>query len=66
MIRLIRLHSMPEAETWTQACRWWWLTRKCDHSPSAGLPSEFILSQMIDGGMRKMFWCARCERTWFS
>ncbi len=43
-----------------RSVRDWWRTRNCDH------PEDRIRSQLIDTGMRKMWWCLTCERTWFS
>jgi hypothetical protein len=39
----------------------WRATRHCDHQP------ELICqrSRLVDLGRRKMFWCLRCQRTWF-
>lgn len=27
---------------------------------------SWISSQLIDTGMRKMFWCIHCQKTWFN
>ena len=44
---------------WHCGFRRWWETRRCDHF-------GFENSKIIEMGRRKMFWCDRCERTWFS
>ena len=42
----------------------WKRRRNCfHHDPVAKV--SFIRSQLIDSGMRKMFWCTRCQQTWF-
>jgi hypothetical protein len=40
--------------------RRWRATRSCEH------PEHCRRERLIDLGQRKMFWCVRCERTWFS
>lgn len=47
-----------------------WLARRrkrknCfHHDHSTGV--SWIKSQLIETGMGKMFWCARCQQTWFA
>lgn len=50
MLRLIKLHFNLKR---------WVATRVCDHQRTTG-------SVLIEMGRQKMFWCNRCERTWFS
>lgn len=38
--------------------RQWWRTRRCQH-----VGGEH--SRLINSGRQKMFWCVRCQRTWF-
>lgn len=42
-----------------RSLREWWHTRHCVHGDNTR-------SALIDMGTRKMFWCNRCQRTWFS
>lgn len=48
--------------------RWltrWRIRRQCfHHDHTAG--ESWISSQLIDGGMRKHFWCTRCDHSWFN
>ena len=47
----------------------WWARRKrrrdCwHHEYLTGF--SWIKWKLIDTGMRKMFWCTRCQQTWFN
>lgn len=44
--------------------RRWLIRRRCFHHDHRAEVS-WIQSRLIDLGRRKMFWCTRCERTWF-
>jgi hypothetical protein len=50
MMRFFKLRSL----------RKWWATRHCGHGPQGDR------QVFIDTGARKMFWCSKCQRTWFS
>lgn len=41
-----------------RSLRAWWATRVCDHEGTTR-------STLVDMGRAKMFWCVRCQRTWF-
>jgi hypothetical protein len=49
---LLRLWRLRSLAIWID-------TMGCKHR-------ETQRSALIDSGRRKMFWCTRCERTWFS
>jgi hypothetical protein len=42
----------------------WRRRRNCFHHSFAS-GTSYIKSQLIDTGMRKMFWCTKCQKTWF-
>lgn len=42
-----------------RSLRAWWRTRHCNHDGTER-------SQLIETGTNKMFWCTRCQRTWFA
>lgn len=60
--------AVPDPEWEIPRWRWWarWLRmRACfHHDRSTG--TSWLGEQLIDGGMRKMFWCRMCGRTWFT
>jgi hypothetical protein len=39
--------------------------RRCMHHDRM-TGTSWISEQLIEAGMRKMFWCTRCEQTWFT
>lgn len=41
----------------------WRMQRGCMHHDVNG--ESWVTGQLIDLGRRKMFWCVRCNRTWF-
>ena len=58
----------PPTRRWVTTYR---LRRQCFHhdrgSPANNKPAtSWLRSQLVDTGMRKMFWCTRCGRTWFT
>lgn len=57
---MIRLRRMVADDGPVAGFRRWRATRSCEH------PEHCRRERLIDLGQRKMFWCVRCERTWFS
>ena len=50
----------------------WRERRQCFHHDRGGNPANswsaisWIAERLIDTGMRKMFWCTHCQKTWFT
>ena len=50
----------------------WRDRRQCFHHDRGGNPANtrpavsWIAEQLIETGMRKMFWCTHCGKTWFA
>ena len=67
LLKLAAAGSWRSVATDTSNSGWlarWRLQRSCfHHDHNTG--ESWIESRLIDLGRRKMFWCVRCERTWF-
>lgn len=61
--------ELPEPLEYARGPLGWWrrwrAQRACwHHDRRTG--ASWLLGQSIDMGMRKMWWCGRCDRTWFT
>lgn len=66
---MMRLWPFRPRRRWPARQRDCWhhaLPRRATAGDLGGPAKSYIESQLIETGMRKMFWCGECGKTWFT